>query len=186
MKRLRIVFTIFLAALIVFGEIAANAQQANRPGSIRIQSNEARFADMAKISISINIPVSQNPVIYGDRAALLELFVNIVDNATKYNILGEQIDISIKKEKSFILTEIRDTGAGIAEKDLDQVFDRFYRVNKSRSREIGGVGLGLSICDEIVKLHGGRIEIRSQVNIGATVCFSLKEDGMLSKETVRA
>ncbi len=131
--------------------------------------------------VSINMTVGEHPVIYGVRAALLELFVNIVDNAIRYNIPGGEIDISIKKEKSSIVTEIRDTGVGIAEKDLDQVFDRFYRVDKSRSKEIGGVGLGLSICDEIVKLHGGRIGIRSQVGTGTTVCVHLKEDGNVTQ-----
>jgi signal transduction histidine kinase len=100
-----------------------------------------------------------------------------MENAIKYNIPRGKIEVSIKKEKSFILTEIKDTGIGIAEEDLDQVFDRFYRVDKSRSKETGSIGLGLSICDEIVKLHGGRIEIRSQVGRGTTVSVYLKGEG---------
>lgn len=76
----------------------------------------------------------------------------------------------------FVVTEIRDTGIGIPEEDLEKVFDRFYRVDKSRSRESGGIGLGLSICEEIVKLHGGRIEIKSKVGEGTTVAVYLKGD----------
>jgi heavy metal sensor kinase len=136
------------------------------------------FAD--RKDISINISVSEHPIIHGDRAAILELFVNILDNAIKYNISKGKIDISIKKEESFIVTEIRDTGIGIDEKDLEQVFDRFFRVDKSRSKTTGGVGLGLSICEEIVKLHGGRIEIESAIGIGTTVCIYLKENGYIA------
>jgi len=71
------------------------------------------------------------------------------------------------------VTEIQDTGIGVPEKDLEKVFARFYRVDKSRSRESGGVGLGLSICDEIVKLHGGRIEIKSKVGVGSAFIVRL-------------
>jgi len=131
--------------------------------------------------ISINLPVNEQSVILGDRAALLELFVTVLDNAIKYNIPQGRIDISVRKEASFIVTEIKDTGIGIPEKDLDRVFDRFYRVDKFRSKEVGGVGLGLSICDEIVKLHGGRIEIESKVGVGTTVYSYLKRHGYVTQ-----
>lgn len=75
------------------------------------------------------------------------------------------------------MTEIIDTGIGIPEEDLDKVFDRFYRVDKSRSKESGGTGLGLSICSEIAKLHGGRIEIKSSLGSGTVVSIYLKGDG---------
>jgi heavy metal sensor kinase len=126
--------------------------------------------------ITINVSGDEQHVISGDRVALLELFTNIVDNAIKYNLPQGKIDISIKKEQGFVVTEVKDTGIGIAEKDLDKVFDRFYRVDQSRSKEIGGVGLGLSICDEIVKLHGGRIELRSKLDEGTIVTVYLKRD----------
>lgn len=129
----------------------------------------------AQKSISINLcEVKQPLVIHGDRAAISELFANIVDNAINYNIFRGKIDISIKKENSFVVTEIRDTGIGIAEENLNEVFTRFCRVDKSRSKETAGIGLGLSICNEIVKLHGGRIEIRSQIGRGTTVSVYLK------------
>jgi heavy metal sensor kinase len=126
--------------------------------------------------ITINVSADEQHVISGDRAALLELFTNIIDNAIKYNFPQGGIDISIRKEQGFLVTEVRDKGIGIPEKDLDKVFDRFYRVEKSRSKEISGVGLGLSICNDIVKLHDGRIEIRSKVNKGTIVTVYLKGD----------
>ncbi|MCL4476805.1 MAG: ATP-binding protein [Nitrospirae bacterium] len=124
--------------------------------------------------IAINISAAETFTFHGDHAALLELFTNLIDNAIKYNIPQGKIDISIRKERDFIETEIRDTGIGISEGDLDRVFDRFYRVDKARSKENGGVGLGLSICNEIVMLHGGRIEIKSKVGEGTNITVYLK------------
>jgi heavy metal sensor kinase len=124
--------------------------------------------------ITINLSADEQHVISGDRAALLELFTNIIDNAIKYNLPQGEIDISIKKEQGFVVIEVKDTGIGIHEKDLGNVFDRFYRADKSRSKEIGGVGLGLSICDEIVKLHGGKIDIKSKLDEGTIVTVYLR------------
>ncbi len=123
--------------------------------------------------ISIVMPIAEPLLVLGDRAALLELFSNLIDNAIKYNVLQGKIDISFMKEPGFLVTEIKDTGIGIPESDLDKVFDRFYRVDKSRSKESSGIGLGLSICNEIVKLHGGRIEIKSKLGSGTTVSIHL-------------
>lgn len=101
--------------------------------------------------ISINISITGLFAIHGDHTLLLELFTNIIENAIKYNVPYGKIEISLKREKNFVITEIKDTGTGIPEKDLNKVFDRFYRVDKSCSKEIGGIGLGLSICQEIVE-----------------------------------
>ena len=130
--------------------------------------------------ISINVLATEPLVIRGDHATLLELFANLIDNAIKYNVPQGKIDISTKKETGFVVAEIKDTGIGIPEEGLDRIFDRFYRVDKSRSKEIGGIGLGLSICEEIVKLHGGRIEIKSKLRHGTTVSVYLKGDGSVT------
>lgn len=129
--------------------------------------------------VSINLPVRvyDLPVISGDRAALLELAVNILENAIKYNVPKGKINITIDKKGQFFIIRIQDTGIGISCKDIDKVFDRFYRADTSRSKEVGGIGLGLSICREIVRLHGGRIEIKSTVGVGTTVSICMKENG---------
>lgn len=133
-----------------------------------------------KKGISINISIDEEYIIHGDREGLLELFVNIIDNAIIYNVSEGRIDIAFRREKGFLVTEIKDRGIGIPEEDLDKVFDRFYRVDKSRSKESGGIGLGLSICNEIVKLHGGRIEIKSKVGEGTFVSVYLKGNGQVA------
>ncbi|HKN19256.1 MAG TPA: ATP-binding protein [Dissulfurispiraceae bacterium] len=126
--------------------------------------------------VSIDISPVEPLVVLGDRSLLSELFNNLIGNAIKYNVPHGKIYINSIIEPDLIVTEIRDTGIGIPENDLAKVFDRFYRVDKSRSRESGGSGLGLSICNEIVKLHNGRIEIKSKVDEGSTVSVYLKED----------
>jgi signal transduction histidine kinase len=133
--------------------------------------------------IVINISADEHCRTTGDRAALLALFVNLLENSIKYNVPQGKIDIFIKKETDFILTEIRDTGIGIPEGDIDKVFDRFYRVDKSRSKERGGTGLGLSICKEIIKLHSGKTEIKSIVGEGTIVSVYLKKEG--NEKTVK-
>ncbi len=122
-----------------------------------------------KKRIVFNMPAGEEYSVHGNREALLETFVNIVDNAIEYNVPGGRITISVRKEGEFIVTEIADTGIGIPEGDLEKVFDRFYRVDTSRSRRSGGIGLGLSICSEIIRLHGGSIGIRSKIGEGTVV-----------------
>ncbi len=144
------------------------------PGEIISESVKLLTPLAEQKGIGINIYVPDRFVVRGDRAALLELFVNIIDNAIKYNVPQGRIDISVKKATGFIISEIKDTGIGIPESDLDRVLDRFYRVDNSRSRDLRGVGLGLSICEEIIKLHEGRIEIKSRVGEGTTVSVYLR------------
>jgi heavy metal sensor kinase len=119
--------------------------------------------------IKINVFMPDKYEIHGDRETLLDLFINIIDNSIKYNKPGGKVDISVKKDTSHVIIEIKDSGIGITEEDLHKVFNRFYRVDKSRSRESGGTGLGLSICKEIVNIHKGKIEIKSQISEGTTV-----------------
>ncbi|HXW69679.1 MAG TPA: ATP-binding protein [Dissulfurispiraceae bacterium] len=126
--------------------------------------------------VSIYISPLKPLAVLGDRSLLSELVNNLIGNAIKYNVPHGKIYIDLTKEPELIVIKIRDTGIGIPEGDLAKVFDRFYRVDKSRSRESGGSGLGLSICNEIVKLHNGRIEIKSKVDEGSTVSVYLKED----------
>jgi len=132
------------------------------------------LAEQRGISIDI-VPVTEPFMVYGNRESLLELFTNLLDNSIKYNVPQGKIYISTRKETGFIVCAIKDTGIGIPEGDLDKVCDRFYRVDKSRSKESGGSGLGLSICQEIVKLHGGRIDIESKFGSGTAVSVFLKK-----------
>ena len=108
-----------------------------------------------------------------DRDRILQVLTNLVDNAIKFTPEGGVVEISLAASAAEAVVAISDTGRGIPADDLPRVFDRFYRVERSRSREAGGTGLGLAIARHIVEAHGGRISAASQVNAGSTFTFTL-------------
>jgi signal transduction histidine kinase len=102
------------------------------------------------------------------------LVLNLVDNAIKYTPSGE-IRLSVSKQHGQVGLSVSDTGMGIPAADLPHVFDRFYRVDKARTREKGGTGLGLSIADWIAKMHGGYVQVQSEQGKGSTFTVWLPE-----------
>ncbi|WP_432408811.1 sensor histidine kinase [Wukongibacter sp. M2B1] len=118
-------------------------------------------------NIIFNKEIEDQLCIKGDEAKISQLIVILLDNAVKYNRLGGNIFFSVKREDKLILLTIKDTGIGIEEKDLKHIFDRFYMVDKSRSREKGGSGLGLSIAKWIVEIHKGKIHVESKKDEGS-------------------
>ena len=111
--------------------------------------------------------------IEGDKILLKRLFTNIIDNAIKYTQSNGIVEISLEKEGGFANFTVKDTGVGIPSDSLPYIFDRFYMVDKARSREIGGSGLGLAIAQWIAKAHNGRIEVRSKLKKGSTFVILL-------------
>jgi len=118
---------------------------------------------------------SESPIyVFADKNKIYQVVVNILSNATKYGKIDGQITASIyKMEDGKILIEIGDDGIGIAEEHLPRLFERFYRTDDARAREIGGTGLGLAICKHIIEAHGETIHVRSKVNVGTTFGFTL-------------
>jgi two-component system phosphate regulon sensor histidine kinase PhoR len=108
------------------------------------------------------------PGVAGDPDYLERAVGNLVDNAIKYTPEGGRIRISARAEEASVAIEVKDTGIGIPAEDLRRVFERFYRVDKSRSREMGGTGLGLSIVKHVVQVHGGTVDVESAVGKGTT------------------
>jgi PAS domain S-box-containing protein len=102
-----------------------------------------------------------------DVQKLYQVFINLLDNAIKYSDSGDRVDVGIEEGDSWLTVRIRDTGVGIPTEDLNQLFDRFYRVDKDRSRATGGSGLGLAISKQIVEMHGGSITVESEVDVGS-------------------
>jgi heavy metal sensor kinase len=107
-------------------------------------------------------------VVKGDKARLRELFLNLLDNAIKYTPSPGTISVSSRNEGQMAVVAVTDTGIGIPIEEIPLIFERFYRVDKSRSRTDGGSGLGLAICRHIVEAHGGKIEVESRVGEGST------------------
>jgi two-component system phosphate regulon sensor histidine kinase PhoR len=116
------------------------------------------------LEIKINIE-DKLPRIYGDPFMLEQVLINLLDNAFKYTESG-QITIELEQQNRHLTVLIQDTGIGIPKEDLPRIFERFYVVDKSRSRSMGGTGLGLSIVKHIVQLHGGSIDVESTAGAG--------------------
>ena len=116
--------------------------------------------------ISIVIAFLEQVKINGDEVRLRQMVWNILHNAIKYTQPGGELKVSLLEESGFALLSIQDTGIGIPEKDLPFIFDRFYRVDKARSKGEGGSGLGLSICRHIAEAHKGKIKVESKSGLG--------------------
>lgn len=125
----------------------------------------------------VKIIVSGTPVtIEGVRRLLYEIIYNLCDNAIKYNVRGGNVKISVARSDQEALLTVADTGIGIPPEHLDRVFERFYRVDKSHSKETGGTGLGLSIVKHAAAFHHGTVDIESRVGVGTVIQLRLPLD----------
>jgi len=122
--------------------------------------------------LTIDIP-DKLPLLTGDKDQIEQVFVNIFTNAVKYTGENGVISVTAICDQEYISVAVSDTGIGIPEEDLGHIFDRFFRVDKARSREKGGTGLGLSIAWEIISRHGGAIDVESEPGAGSTFTIRL-------------
>ncbi|HKP01870.1 MAG TPA: ATP-binding protein [Chthoniobacterales bacterium] len=128
---------------------------------------EKRFA-AAKLKSHLNFP-GNLPLLNADESRLQEVIYNLLDNAVKYSQPGGMVSLRAELEGDRVRISVSDQGVGIREEDLPRIFERFYRADKGRSRELGGTGLGLSIVKHIVQLHGGTVEAGSEPGKGTTI-----------------
>ncbi len=126
----------------------------------------------AECGIKVSISNGDLLIVMGDKVRLEQVIVNLVDNAIKYTNNGT-VRISAKRIDNMLQVDVQDTGIGIPEKDIPRIFERFYRVDKGRSRELGGTGLGLAIVKHIIQSHNGKIWVNSNVGKGTTFRFLL-------------
>jgi two-component system phosphate regulon sensor histidine kinase PhoR len=139
----------------------------------------------AEKKLSLGITVAPNlPLIRADETRLQEVLYNLLDNALKYTHPGGKIRLEADRRGDEIAVSVTDTGIGIDEADLPRVFERFYRADKARSRELGGTGLGLSIVKHIAQMHGGRVEAESRLGRGTTVRVLLPLNGEVTPAAV--
>ena len=136
---------------------------------------ETKAADK---SLAIDKKISDKlPFIGADRDKLAQILVNILDNAIKFTPSGGKISIAaLQDEKGFVVVRVMDTGIGIPKMEILRLGERFYRVDKTRSRELGGTGLGLSIVKHLMRAHNGSVDIESQVGKGTTVSLSFPQN----------
>jgi two-component system sensor histidine kinase SenX3 len=122
---------------------------------------------------AIGIPLSVAPVatdldVAGDRTQLVSAVTNLLDNAVKYSEAGEPVEVDATVEDATVCISVRDHGIGIPSRDLERIFERFYRVDRARSRATGGTGLGLSIVRHVAQAHGGDVTVESVEGEGST------------------
>ena len=128
-------------------------------------------------NIQLNLDVQSSITVFGQKERLTQLLYILLDNAIKYSPENGSVKLHVWKEKDNVFISVSDTGIGIDQKDLPYIFERFYRVDRARTRQNGGHGLGLSIAKWIVDLHGGQINVESKLNKGTTFIVKLPPKG---------
>lgn len=127
-----------------------------------------------RLTIELTVPGASTA--WAERRAVEQILSNLLENAVKYTEAGGRIDVRIEVVGSRLVTSLQDTGIGIPEEDLSRIFERFYRVDRARSRALGGTGLGLSIVKHLVQRMGGEISLESEPGRGSTFTFTLARE----------
>ncbi len=151
-------------------EVARNREKVSLRNVIE-DSTQAYKDEIAAKEITVSS--EGDAVVEGDDHNLYECFNNIIGNAVHYNKQGGNIKVTLSQDDTDAIVSVEDSGIGIAEEHLPYICERFYRVDKSRSKQTGGTGLGLSIVKHIVALYGGTLDIKSEVGRGTTVTVKL-------------
>lgn len=129
-----------------------------------------------KMNISLKLSKESNSeIVYADRNKIQQVFMNLISNSIKYGKNNGVTNVRLFDMTDKMLIEVADDGIGISEEALNRLFERFYRVDKNRSREIGGTGLGLAIVKHIIEAHQQTINVRSTVDVGSTFSFILEK-----------
>ena len=134
------------------------------------------ISQIKKKGISVSLEISAGLRLKADKERIQQVLVNLIDNAVKFNKENGSIKIYVQDSGATIKVTVEDSGQGIPEKDKPRIFERFYRVDKARSRELGGTGLGLSIVKHIIELHGGSAGVESTEGLGSKFFFVLPKD----------
>lgn len=159
------------------GEVLVDVQPFDINQSIK-NISDMMILDIKKQGLELIINIEKPlPEIVGDKSRIEQVLINIMSNAVRYTLEGGKITISAGTSGGNIWIKVSDTGVGIPKKDIPHLFDRFYRVDKARSRAYGGTGLGLSIAHEIITKHGGSIQVDSEPDKGTDVTILLPIKG---------
>ena len=158
----------------------SNLQQVTRNEQIQLAPMiEEVFTDLALLAEKRNITLEMegDGFLIGSDALIYRLLFNLTENAVKYNRSGGSVKVSVTQEPEKLLIRVSDTGCGVPEEYQQSIFQPFFRVDKSRSREYGGVGLGLSLVWEIANLHGGCVRVEESSKKGTTIAVELPVQG---------
>jgi signal transduction histidine kinase len=150
-----------------------------------LEASLRSMCDTRGLELQLEVP-GERVLVEGDHAALEQLVLSLADNAVKYSPAPGRVSVSVRRSAGEAVVAVTDTGIGIAPEDLPQVFDRFYRADKARSRDSGGTGLGLSIAKSIAEQHGGTIGIVSRLGEGTRVEVRIPAESTAPGATARA
>ena len=157
--------------IIRLSELDEGTEMPRENVSLKVLSEEIceTLSDAAKMKdVSLEV-TGDDGIVNGVRRLLYEIVYNLCDNAIKYNNPGGKVEVAVTEQPGAVKISVSDTGIGIAPEHQDKVFERFYRVDKSHSKQSGGTGLGLSIVKHAVQYHRGKIAIESELNKGTTI-----------------
>jgi two-component system phosphate regulon sensor histidine kinase PhoR len=143
------------------------------PAARKIAETHRDRAEAKQIAYQLDLPDEIGPWVLADEEAIRQILDNLIDNALKYTPDGGRVRVSARVLGNQVVLDVSDTGIGIPRDDLPRVFERFYRVDKARSRALGGTGLGLAIVKHLAQSLGGRIAVESRVGVGSTFTLSL-------------
>jgi two-component system phosphate regulon sensor histidine kinase PhoR len=164
----------------IIGDLLALSTLEQRENEPRLTLEEADVCDVLQVAVEVCEPKAQakgidigvscaSCVLAAVNPPLLEqAVVNLVDNAIKYSPEGSVVEVALAEAADEIVISVRDQGSGVPREHLPRLFERFYRVDKARSRDLGGTGLGLAIVKHIAQAHGGRVSVDSRVGQGST------------------
>lgn len=142
-------------------------------GPVRLEQVAREEVDRARAAaeeagLALSLEAEPGPAVLGSARDLALMVRNLVDNAIRYTRPGGRVEVRVRPEDGEVVLTVADTGIGIPGRDLDRIFERFYRVDRARSRETGGTGLGLSIVRHVVENHGGAVRVQSELGRGST------------------
>ncbi len=161
-------------SMIESGEMRLSYRYFNIDSYLKELVKEYESMAMEKDIELIYHQVRENLQLFGDKNKLRQVFANLIQNSIKYTDKGK-VEVLVEEEVRFGKIIIKDTGIGISHEDVNRIFERFYRVDKARSRSVGGTGLGLAIVKHIVEAHGSKIELSSELGKGSEFSFRLKK-----------
>lgn len=173
--------SLLLNDLLNLSELESGRQQPKRT-VVRVREiAEQAVSDLSgaalRRGVRVAVDIDPEVCVFANRRQMLQVLQNLVDNAVKYTAESGSADVTASESETEVAVTVRDTGVGIPPSDLDRIFERFYRVDKARSRQLGGTGLGLSIVKDIVDAHEGRITIESKVGEGSVFTIRLPKPG---------
>jgi two-component system phosphate regulon sensor histidine kinase PhoR len=139
---------------------------------------EQMHAEQSDVTLKLEGDVSKSIEVFGDKERLRQVLINLINNAIKYSEANDKVSVKFSDQSNSVELCVEDTGIGIAPQHLPRIFERFYRVDKDRSRDVGGSGLGLAIVKHIIEAHDSAINVESTVGVGTKFTFVVKKSGV--------